>query len=281
MRPKKSNYHEKIGFMQGRLSNFGKFIQEFPINNWENEFKIAQKNKFSLIEWTIDNQTLKNNPLMNKNGIKKINLLKKKFKIKVKTLTCDYIMQKPYWKILFKSESKLIKKNFVKIINQSKLIGVSKIIVPLVDNSKILNNFEKQQVIKSMKQLTPNLKKNKQKILFETDLKPIETRDFIKKFNLNFFGINYDIGNSASLGYDTKSEIDLYGKYIKNIHIKDRKLEGQSVQLGKGNANFNLFFQNLKKLNYKGFYILQTARSTNQKHIQVLKSNRKFLYNYL
>ncbi len=32
--------------------------------------------------------------------------------------------------------------------------------------------------------------------------------------------VNYDSGNSASLGYDIQNEFEAYGKYISIIHIK-------------------------------------------------------------
>ena len=35
------------------------------------------------------------------------------------------------------------------------------------------------------------------------------------------------------------------GKFIKNIHIKDRKYKGNTVRLGQGNANF---FKNITKV---------------------------------
>jgi len=46
------------------------------------------------------------------------------------------------------------------------------------------------------------------------------------------FGINYDVANSASLGFEIDSEFKNYGKYIYNIHIKDRLKNGKSVRLG-------------------------------------------------
>ena len=72
--------------------------------------------------------------------------------------------------------------------------------------------------------------------------------------------LNYDMGNSASLGYDPKEEIDILSKYIVNVHIKDRKLAGDTVPLGKGSVDFNSVLQNLKKINYKGDLILKYAR---------------------
>ena len=44
------------------------------------------------------------------------------------------------------------------------------------------------------------------RILFESDLNPKDLKKFIDQFNPEVFGINYDIGNSASLGYNHQEE---------------------------------------------------------------------------
>ena len=111
-------------------------------------------------------------------------------------------------------------------------------------------------------------------VLFELDMGPKKTNNFISKFNSKYFGINYDIGNSASLGFDIKKEFISYGKRIKNVHIKDRVYKGDSVKLGYGNANFEKVFSLFSKIKYRGNYILQTARAKNKKdHIEEIEES--------
>ena len=91
--------NNKIGFMQGRLSPvIKKRIQIFPHKNWKNEFKIASEIGFSLIEWTIDTETLKENPLFYKGQLKQILSLKEKYNFRIESLTLDYLMENPIWK---------------------------------------------------------------------------------------------------------------------------------------------------------------------------------------
>ena len=66
------------------------------------------------------------------------------------------------------------------------------------------------------------------------------------------------------------------GKYIYNIHIKDRKKFGNTVRLGHGNANFNKLFKNLKNKLSRNL-ILQTARSKINKHLEEIKINLDFI----
>ena len=103
---------------------------------------------------------------------------------------------------------------------------------------------------------------------------------FIKNFISNFpnsnFGINYDTGNRYAQGYQIKDEL-IYSEYIKGIHIKDKDKKNQNVRLGLGCVNFRNFFSCLKKINYQGNFVLETAWPKNQKPIPEIKKNLSFL----
>jgi len=271
----------KIGFMQGRLSPVqGKKIQFFPWKNWRKEFHIGKKLNFKILEWTIDSKKLYSNPLMSKDGQKEIKKLCSKYNFKIKSLTGDCFMQKPFWKNNIEKRIKL-QKDFLNVIIQSSKVGIKFIVLPLVDKGKIENRKQEKIVIKFLKEITPILRSNKMKILFETDFKPKKYLKFIKNFNKNFFGINYDTGNSAAYGFNPNQEISLYGKYIDNVHIKDRIYNGATVPLGEGNVDFLSVVKKLKRIKYKGNFILQTARSKKNQHTQVVKEYRNFIINYL
>jgi len=118
--------------------------------------------------------------------------------------------------------------------------------------------------------LKPSLIENGVEVAIESDYHPKDLRSFIDKLPSSLFGINYDIGNSASIGYDIEEEFDSYFKRIKHIHVKDRLLNGTTVPLGQGNANFELCFNLIKKYNYKGDFSMQTARDESDNHIEVM-----------
>ena len=67
----------------------GNKIQAFPLKNWFKEFKIAKSIGISLMEWTIDQNKLYKNPLLTETGRNKIQLLSKKFNIRIESLTGD------------------------------------------------------------------------------------------------------------------------------------------------------------------------------------------------
>jgi L-ribulose-5-phosphate 3-epimerase len=265
---------KKLGFMQGRLLDSEKknAIQYFPDKNWTLEFKLAKKINFKIIEWTVNKENLKKNPIYNGKLDRLINLMKE-YKIKIPSVTNDFFMQKPFFKKNNLNEKKKIIQKLEKIILNGNKIGIKYHIFPLVDNASIKSKTEEKILIKEIKKLIKKLKKNSQ-LLFETDYPPNRIIKFIKKFKTKKVGLNYDTGNSAALNYNFNDEIK-YWRYVKNIHIKDRVLNGNTVRLGKGNWDYKKFFK-LIKGKYKGNFIFQTARNANNKHINEMLINKNF-----
>ena len=263
------NLSKKIGFMQGRLSPMENgMIQSFPWNNWQQEFDCANDIGISAMEWTLDQENLYKNPLMNKEGQKEIIQLCLEHKITIPSLTGDCFMQFPFWKMEGK-EKAAYQNIFLDIIKNCSIIGIKMVVIPLVDNGAIENKKHEENLISYLVNHSSLIKKLGMKIIFESDFDPLKLKTFIDKLDRDNFGINYDTGNSASLGFNSIDEIKYYGDRIDNVHIKDRVFNGTTVPLGDGDTDFNSVFKSLKDIEYKGNFILQTARSDNNK--QVLK----------
>jgi L-ribulose-5-phosphate 3-epimerase len=93
--------------------------------------------------------------------------------------------------------------------------------------------------------------------------------------------VNYDSGNSASLGYDVAGELAAYGTRIGSIHIKDRIRGGGTVPLGAGDADLPALFSLLAGLQYQGDYVLQVARGADGSEVEWARQNRAFLVHQL
>ena len=264
----------KIGFIQGRLSPItNNRIQQFPWDSWQNEFAIASKIDIRLVEWTIDTFKFYQNPLISLNQWEEINTIASKNNIFIPSVTCDYFMENPPWK----SDLNLIQKGIIAIFQGMKNISAKILVVPLVDNSSLLESSNVNIVKNLFTDLIPEISQNNIQIAFECDLNPERLLDFISEFDRNYFGINYDIGNSASLGFDPNKEFKAYGSRITNVHIKDRKLNGSTIPLGEGDADFLRIFRLLQEENYQGNLILQTARSKEGKDAEVLVKYKKLV----
>ena len=268
-----------LGCMQGRLSPMiNNKIQTFPSDHWKDEFAQAKVLGLKLIEWTLDYNKIFSNPIFIKKNIRLIQKLSKKYSIKVISLTGDCFMQNPFWK---KKNHRREVSDLKKIISACSNLGIKFIVIPLVDNGSLQRLWHEKKLVMIFSRLVTFLKKKNIIILFESDFDPKRLRDFIKKFNPDVFGINYDTGNSAALGFDLKKEFYYYGDRIKGVHIKDRISKGTTVRLGDGNVNFKVFFTLLKKIKYKNHIILQTARSKNNKDVQEMKINLKYISKFI
>lgn len=260
-----------VGMMQGRLSPLiDNRIQTFPAGFWEEEIKLCYQLGIRHIEWTIDTLTLSHNPIIQIGGTEGINSLLAKHNTKIPSVTCDYYMENPNWESKENDLSEILRK----LIESMSKIGATILVLPLVDSASISKNPKMDlSYFQSMESL---LLRNRVVVAFETDLDPVESREFIDNFNPHCFGINYDIGNSASLGFSPNDEFLNYGHRILNVHVKDRILGGHSVPLGEGDADFKSVVNQLKKINYSGNFILQTARSTSGNHAKELIRNIHF-----
>lgn len=272
----------KLGLMQGRLSKPANgLIQSFPSKTWEKEFYFARKLSLNFIEWTLDYENLYKNPLLTNPGRNKIKKLCKKYKITINSITGDCFMQHPFWKVKQARLKKKLIKDLDVILKSASKLGIKNIIIPLVDNGSISNKLEQDILIKELKRYSYFLTKEKINILFETDLSPNKNLKLIKKFGNKNFGFNYDIGNSASLNFKPKDEFKKFGRFIKNVHIKDRTKFGSTVPLGQGHANFKLVFSLLKKIKYNGNLILQAARGKTGREFESILGYINFVKKYI
>lgn len=264
----------RIGFMQGRLSPLvdGR-IQAFPWQHWRDEFPGAQSLGFGLLEWTLDQARLYENPLLADGGDKEIIGLCKENHIQIPSLTGDCFMQAPFWKA-DAGDRKDLQEDFKAVLDACSRVGIRMIVVPLVDNGRIENTIQEDILIDFLSGLEGYLRDHGLKIIFESDFGPSDLWRFICKLSPDCFGINYDIGNSAALGYSPKDEFDSYGSRIENVHVKDRILGGTTVPLGTGNADFETVFKALADIKYRGNVILQTARASDGNHAGALCSYR-------
>jgi len=267
-----------IGIMQGRLSpKINNRIQAFPNKYWEEEFQIASENNFRSIEWIIDGY---GNPIMDKAKIHNIEKLSSEYNVKINCICCDFFMDN----LLFRISDEQQKENLVvlkKLIEHAHIIGIKILEIPLVDSSSIKNIEEEKQLVINLVKVIQYAEDLGISIGLETDYSPQKSIKLLENFESENIVLNYDVGNSASLGFNPKEELAILGKYIKNIHIKDRKLNGSTVPFGDGDVDFDLFFSTLKDINYNGDLILQGARIEKESPKDVCVKYRNFIIKYI
>ncbi len=246
--------------MQGRLlPKYKERYQAHPVGMWQKEFVLAQQLGLDLIEFILDYDEAEKNPLMTPEGLDEITALSNKTTVAVKSVCADYFMQAPLHSVS-KKELDQSKHVLEKLILNCSKIGVTDLVIPLVDQSSMQTISSKLEFVKNIAPCIEQAEKHSVNLALETDLSPHDFSELLKKLDSPCVTVNYDIGNSASLGYDIYEEFAAYGPRISNIHIKDRFKNGGSALLGTGNANFDAIFRLLSSLKYRGIFIMQAYR---------------------
>jgi L-ribulose-5-phosphate 3-epimerase len=266
-----------IGIMQGRLSPplHGR-IQAFPAGTWQAEFASASEAELQAIEWIYDVEDADTNPIGDAAGLEEMRQLSKKHGIAVQSLCADYFMPFPLVRATESEwETRLQKMEW--LLGQCHLAGVRHVVLPFVDNSRIDSAQDRLDVLRLFQKLKATLDRLDLQIHLETSLGPEEFRSLVEEIGNPRVQVNYDSGNSASLGYAAEKEWGAYGNLIGSVHIKDRLKGAGTVPLGTGNADFAALARCLKKFDYQGRFILQVARGKTGDEVNWARQNCRFL----
>jgi hexulose-6-phosphate isomerase len=266
----------KISLMQGRLlPPFEGRFQAFPAHDWEKEFEYAEKLGFFSIEWIYEKPHEMSNPLYSKEGIEALQKLIRKTGIQVKSVCADYYMTE---KLI--SHGRPVEEHWRHLSNlleRVKRLGISYVVLPFVDQSSLQDELDREVLAEKLKTFLSSVGTLGIEIHLEADLKPRDFRDLLEYVRHPLLKMNYDTGNSASLGYDVDEEMTLMGSYLGSVHIKDRLLKGSTVPLGTGNVDFSKCFSWFRRLNFDGWFVLQAARGDSGQEIETVRDQQKFV----
>jgi sugar phosphate isomerase/epimerase len=249
-----------VGLIQGRLlSKYQGRYQAHPVGYWQEEFPRAASLGLDCIEFILDFNGADQNPLMRQDGAEEILSIVAETGVKVQTVCADIFMEAP----LHHPEGQIAaySKNVLeRLLENADTLGVTDIVIPCVDKSSMPDHWAKDRFVRRLKPIVDKAEALNINLALETDLAPQPFAELLEKFDSRRVTVNYDTGNSAALGFDPFEELACYGDRISDIHIKDRVLNGGSVELGSGDTKFDDFFDALRKLNYVGPFILQAYR---------------------
>ena len=252
---------ERIGIMQGRLVDpVGDRIQAFPYSRWEEELSICDELRLGCIEWVYDYEFAERNPLHLDRCVSAGSTeILSKYDVRVNSVIADYFMVD---RLFGKSGLELRGSIQVleKLIVNCAHAGIPLVEIPFVDSAHLETKEIRSEVVSNLMPIVSFAASKNIKISLETALPPDLFRRFLEEFEPLTVYANYDIGNSAAMGFDPREEIYTLGSRIINVHVKDRCLSGGTVPLGSGNADFDTVFSSLCDIGYSGDYVLQAAR---------------------
>jgi L-ribulose-5-phosphate 3-epimerase len=270
-----------IGIMQGRLvPPVDDTIYHFPRDIWAEEFALAARANLDCIEWIYDLYGADVNPLSTDDGIEAIKLLSSKHNVQILSLCANCFIEEP---LVRANESDLEErmKRMSWLLHRCQLVGINRVVLPFLDASSIETDTEFINVLAVLKQALDIAEETNIAIHLETSLAPSRFASLLAKLSSPLLKVNYDLGNSASLGYDIHDEFAAYGGRIGSVHVKDRIRGEGTVPLGTGDADFKVLSECLKRTGYTSDFILEAARGTSGDEVAWAKRNREFILTHL
>ena len=246
--------------MQGRLCAPEDLrFQSFPRRAWEREIELAPQVPLRGIEWIYDQYGEGANPLETAAGRKQLREKLARARVQVVSICADYFMDCPLADpdddIRTQRQGKL-----EWLIALCPEMAIQRIVLPFVDASKISDRAATDAVLKVLHAMLPRAQAAGVELHLETDMGPAAFRAFLEEIEHPLVKVNYDSGNSSSLGYKPVEEFAAYGERIGSFHIKDRVVGGKTVPLGQGSADFASLRAGLLDIDYRGDFVLQVAR---------------------
>ena len=270
----------KIGIMQGRLvpPEPGRF-QAFPRERWQREFDLAASVPLDYIEWIYDAYGEDVNPLSAAAGLESLLALSRLSGITIPAVCADYFMDRPLLRVP-EAEIEAGIAKLIWLLRRCAQIGVGRITLPFVDASRIETAAEEDQLVEALTAVSAAVREAGVEIHLESSLAPGRLARLLERLPDPLFRINYDSGNSASLGYLPREEFAAYGEKVGSVHIKDRVRGGGTVPLGQGDTDFASFFECLARIRYSGDFTLQVARGADHEEVEWIRRCLDFVSGY-
>lgn len=140
----------------------------------------------------------------------------------------------------------------------------------------------------AVRQVAQHLKANGQNLLFETGQEtPTTMLRCFEKVGCDNLGVNLDTANLILYGKANPVDaLDVFGKYVMNLHAKDGLYPtnghdlGKEVRLGDGKVDFKALFTSLKKLGYDSYVTIE-REIDGEKQTEDIRYAKKYLQNII
>lgn len=132
----------------------------------------------------------------------------------------------------------------------------------------------------AVKRVADHLKKNNQWLLFETGQEtPVTMLRCFETAGADNLGVNLDTANVILYGRaNPVDSLDVFGKYVRNLHAKDGRYPtnghdlGAETAIGEGKVDFYGVIKGLHELGYDGYITIEREIEGEQQTKDILKA---------
>jgi len=252
----------KLGVMQGRLVEpVNNHIQQFPEKDWTLEFDRLDELNLNHVEWLITKECFLSNPLIDTSYDLQ--------SYSISSICADNLVD-----VRIDDET-FLHENLIPICHAALRNKISNITIPLLEDSDLSDDQKRNNFIVAITKIAKQF--STLNFTFEAEMEPIKLLEILNMSD-NFY-VTYDTGNITSCGFNHFEYINFFSNKINNVHLKDRTLNGQTVQPTTGDTNFKKIFTTLKKIKYNGYYTIQTARKDAGNELLTIQEHKTIFEN--
>ena len=142
----------------------------------------------------------------------------------------------------------------------------------------------------AVRMVAEHLEKNEQYLLFETGQEtPVTMLRCFEQVGSDNLGINLDTANLILYGKANPVDaLEVFGKYVRNIHAKDGKYPtnghdlGEETRIGEGKVDFRAFFKKLYELGYDSWVTIEREiKEGSAEQIKDILESRTYMQNII
>lgn len=258
----------------------GNLILFNSLENIEEKFETQNKSGFKTCQlccWNIE--------FLNEENAKLINALKERYDIEISALWCGWsgpatwnFYEGPKTLGLIPEEYREQRvKELLIGCDFAEMIGVTDIathmgFIPENPNDPVFKPF-----CDAVRTVAEYAKLKGQWLLFETGQEtPTAMLRCFEEVGTDNLGVNLDTANLILYGKANPVDaLDVFGKYVRNIHAKDGcypvngKDLGRETKIGEGKVDFKALFKKLKELGYDSYVTIEREISGEQQLIDI------------
>ncbi|MEE0928290.1 MAG: sugar phosphate isomerase/epimerase [Acutalibacteraceae bacterium] len=170
----------------------------------------------------------------------------------------------------------------------AKAMGVKNLVTHMGFIHEDLNHPEFIPFCDTVRKVAEYCKKNGQNLLFETGQEtPVTMLRCFEKVGMDNLGVNLDTANLILYGKANPVDaLDVFGKYVKNLHAKDGTYPtngmelGCETRIGDGKVDFRGVLSGLHALGYNGYVTIEREISGDEQTKDILYA-REYLQNII
>ena len=194
----------------------------------------------------------------------------------VVSVCADYFMDRPFI-TASPAEFAELASHLVWLLNRCRLVGITRIVLPFVDASRIETPAQETKVVEMLWDVLPHAADAGVEIHLETSFGSGGFRRSAREAAPSDAQSELRFGQQfvARLRRQVRAR-GLWSR-IGSVHIKDRVRGGGTVPLGQGDADIPALLSGLAAIAYRGDFVLQVARGTAGEEVTWARQNRLYL----